>query len=91
MDKKGYEETALMDLSKASDTLNPDLVIAKLHAYGFTRESLKLMKSYLTNRWQRTKVNTNFSGWSDISVGVLQGSFLGLLLCNIYINDIFFY
>ena len=50
--KKGYRRAVLMDLSKAFDTLNHDLLIAKLHPYGFTRESLRLIKSYLTNRWQ---------------------------------------
>ena len=57
-----------MDLSKAFDMLNHDLLIAKLHAYGFTKESLKLIKSYMTNRWQRTKVNTNFSSWSEFLI-----------------------
>ena len=47
--KKGYEGAMLTDLSKAFGTLNHDLLIAKLHPYGFTRESLKLTKSYLTN------------------------------------------
>ena len=67
-----------------------DLLIAKLHAYGFTRESLKLIKSYLTNRSQRTKVNTNFSSWSELLIGVPQGSVLGSLLFNIYINYLFY-
>ena len=50
-----------MDLSKAFDALNHDLLIAKLHAYDFSEESLQLIKSYLTNRWQRTKINASFS------------------------------
>ena len=54
--KKGYGGAVPIDLSKAFDTLNNDLLIAKLHAYGFTRESLKLTQSYLTNRWRRTKL-----------------------------------
>ena len=48
--KKGYGGAALTDLSKAFDTLNHDLLIAKLYAYGFSDESLQLIKSYLTNR-----------------------------------------
>ena len=60
----GMEWLRLMDLSQGFDTLSHNLLIAKLHAHGFTTESLKLVKSYLTNRCQRTKVNKNFSSWS---------------------------
>ena len=78
-----------MELSKAFDTLNHDLLIAKLSAYGFDKNSLLLIKSYLSNRWQRTKINTSYSTWSEILQGVFQGSVLGPLL-NIYLNDLFF-
>ena len=50
-----------MDLSKAFDTLNHDLLIAKLDAYGFKMNSVKLIYSYLKDRWQRTRINNNFS------------------------------
>ena len=79
-----------MDLSKAFDTINHDLLIAKLHVYGFSKESLKLIKSYLTNRWQRNKLNTGFSKWTEILLRVPQGSVLAPLLFNVYINDLFF-
>ena len=46
-----------MDLSKAFDTLNHELLIAKLYVYGLGRKALELVNSYLKNRWQRTKIN----------------------------------
>ena len=59
LDKHGYAGAILMDLSKAFDTLNHELLLAKLNAYGFSTSALMLIKSYLTNRWQRTKINTS--------------------------------
>ena len=55
-----------MNLSKTFDTINHELLIAKLGVYGFDTESLKLTKSYLTNRFQRTKVNTSLSIWTEL-------------------------
>ena len=44
-----------MDLSKAFDTLNHELLVEKLHAYGFNHYALTLIKDYLTNKWQKQK------------------------------------
>ena len=54
LDMKGFGEAILMDLSMAFDTLNHELLISKLHAYGFDESSLKLLHSYLSNRWGRS-------------------------------------
>ena len=63
LDKGGYVSAIFMDLSKAFDTLNHNLLIAKLGAYGFEKDSLSVMKSYLNDRQQRVRINNNFSSW----------------------------
>ena len=61
VDKGKYFGAILTDLSKAFDRIYHELVLAKLHAYGFVMRALRLIHSYLTNRKQRTRVNDDYS------------------------------
>ena len=81
----------LTDLSKAFDTINHSLLLAKLKAYGFFNQALRLLQSYLCNRFQRSIINDSFSSWNEVITGVPQGSILDPLLFNIFLNDIFLF
>ena len=88
--KGGFVCAVFMDLSKAFDTMDKDLLIAKLGAYGFEEDALVFMKSYFTNIQQRVRGNSNFNTWEEIISRVPQGSILGPLLFNI-LNDLFLF
>ena len=89
LDSGGFIGTVLMDLPIANGCLPQDLLIAKLEAYGLRNGSLNLLLDYLIFRKQRTKVGSASSKWSIIRPGIPQGSILGPLLFNIFVNDIF--
>ena len=91
LDKGGYVCAMFMDLSKAFDLLHYDLIIAKLRAYGISQDALQYTRSYLTNREQRVWVYGIFSTLENIIARVPQGSILGPLLFNIFINDLFLF
>ena len=81
----------LIDLSKAFDSLPHGLLVAKLYAYGLSQNACKLIVSYLSDRQQRVKLQNYVSDWKTLKRGVPQGSLMGPLLFNIFLNDIFLF
>ena len=87
---KGFAGVIPMNPSKAFDSVNNELLIAKLEAYDFSRAARKLVYDYITNKKQRVKINGSISSCHKSTRGAPQGSVLGPLIFNIFINSLFF-
>ena len=79
----------LYDLRNAFDYLKHDLLIGKLHAFGFDYKSIRFMRAYFNNRIQVKKVGSYYSEILNIILGVPQGSIIGPLLFNKNIIELF--
>ncbi len=88
MDKKNTPINIFLDLSKAFDNLNHEILLQKLKYCGITGIALNLMESYITNRKQFVIIDDIKSEMLPMTTGIPQGSILGSLLFIIYINDI---
>ena len=80
-----------MNSPKAFDSLNHELLNAKLKCCGLDQHAVEFFRSYLSNRYQCCKINNTLRDWRKIIAGVPQGSIRGPLLFNIPLNDIFFF
>ena len=88
IDKNELTCGIFLDLTKAFDTVDHNILLQKMYNYGIRGNIHNLFKSYLSNRQQFVKVNDAQSNLKSINCGVPQGSVLGPLVFKIYINDI---
>ena len=85
---KKFALCLFIDFRKAFDSINHTILLSKLEKYGIRGNPLKLLQSYLTNRKQYVAINNEQSSLLTLSSGIPQGSTLGPILFNIFINDI---
>ena len=88
IDRGNVNAVVFLDLKKAFDTVDHDIILSKMNLYGIQGTALDCFKSYLTNRTQQCLVNGSLSEICSLKCGVPQGTILGPLLFLIYVNDL---
>ena len=88
LNKKKSVTGAFLDLSKAFDSINNKILLRRLENIGFDELATNLTENYMSERFQRIVLNGSESDWINLKRGVPQGTILGPLLFNIYVNNL---